>query len=115
MKVEAESLILTITSPDFTEGEWRHEQYGDDLLERGQGWQLEAVFALSAEDVLDGIGDSPAISPEPTLVYQSHTYVWPDASTIERDLTLADLVELLGVLTTGSFPHAFFDEDASEL
>jgi hypothetical protein len=114
-KIEDESLILTVTSPDFTDGEWQHGEYGDELIERGKGWQLENVFAPASVEELDSISDSLAVTPEPFLVFHSYNYAWPAAANIERDLTIADIVELLGILTTGNFPHAYFDEEISEL
>ena len=115
MVIEDSTLILTITSPDYTAGRWKHGPHGDELLRRGRGWELEIAFPLSPEQVLAGLGDAQTLAPQPFLEYRSYQYPWPDAAAIERDLTLTDIVELLDMLRRGQFPTAFFDEERAEL
>ncbi len=113
--IEDDSLILTITSPDYTTGKWAHGPHGDELLQRGTGWELEIAIPLTPEDVLSGLGDKQALTAEPFLEYRSYQYMWPDAAAVERDLTLDDMVDLLATLQRGEFPSAFFDEELAEL
>jgi len=50
VNIEGEALIITITSPDYTEGKFEDQVYGDILLERGQGWEMEVSYDFTVED-----------------------------------------------------------------
>src|SRR5690606_16177849 len=111
VNIEGEALIITITSPDYTEGKFEDQVYGDILLERGQGWEMEVSYDFTVEDLLRGIGESEGLVFRPYLVYRSYHYPWPDAATVQRNLELTDIIKLLDILLTGEFPNAFFRED----
>ena len=113
--LEDDVLMITITSSDFTEGEWEHGEYGDTLVEYGEGWQLEIGRDFTIEDLLNGVDNGEGFFFQPCLIYHSLTYYWPDTGNIDRDLNLAEIEQMIDVLMTGDFPHDFFDEDSGEL
>jgi hypothetical protein len=110
--VEDSTLIITVTSSDFTEGEWEHEEQGDRLIEPGQGWELEIGRDFTVEDLLNGIDDGESFSFQPCLTYHSIIYYWPYSGRLDRALSLPEIEQLLAVLTAGEFPYDFLDADS---